>query len=139
MTSIYLDDYRTPIEHPEGDQWLIVRNYDQFVENVSKIGLDNISIISLDHDLDKSATDHYFNYVKKNYQIDYNQIEEKTGMDVVRWLVEHSKITGSPIPQCYIHSHNPIGSANMMGYLNLYLKNTRNPESCVLRRWMYKR
>ena len=139
MISIYLDDYRTPIEHPEGAEWLVVRNYDQFVEKVTEIGLENIDIISLDHDLDKSATDHYFNYVKKNYHIDYSQITEKTGLDVVKWLMEHSELSAKNIPQCYIHSHNPIGSANMLGYLNLYLKNIRKPESCMLKRWEYKR
>ena len=139
MISIYLDDYRTPTEHPYNNQWIVVRNYDDFVERVSEIGLDNIDIISLDHDLDVSATEHYFNYVKKNYQIDYSQIKEKTGMDVVKWLVNHSISVGKPIPQCYIHSHNPIGSANMMGYLNLYFKNSREAESCVLSRWKYVR
>ena len=42
MISIYLDDYRTPIEHPEGAEWLVVRNYDQFVDKVTEIGLENI-------------------------------------------------------------------------------------------------
>lgn len=138
MISIYLDDFRTPLEHPYDDEWIIVRNYDEFIEKVKEIGLNRIDIFSLDHDLDKSSTDHYFEYVKKNYEIDYTQIKEKTGMDVVRWLVEHSKETNTLLPQCYIHSHNPIGSGNMLGYLNLYLKNCRQPESCTLRRWKYK-
>ena len=37
---IYLDDVRTPIEK----DWIVVRNYDEFVETVTKIGLKNIAL-----------------------------------------------------------------------------------------------
>jgi hypothetical protein len=137
--SIYLDDFRTPIEHPEGKEWVIVRNYEQFVNSIEEIGLDNIDIISFDHDLDESAMVHYFEYVKKNYSIDYSQILEKTGMDAAKWIVEHSKQTGINLPECYVHSANPIGSGNIMGYINLYLKEKRLPESCIRTRWKYKK
>jgi hypothetical protein len=138
MISIYLDDHRTPIEHPGNKEWFVVRDYNEFIQIVLENGLENIEIISLDHDLDKSSTDHYFEHVKKNYEIDYSKIKEKTGLDVVKWLVQHSKETGKKIPQCYIHSHNPIGAGNMLGYLNLYLKNSRMTENCTLKRWAYK-
>jgi hypothetical protein len=36
-----------------------------------------------------------------------------------------------PLPQIYVHSANPIGSANMMGYINNYLMNCRLPQTCV--------
>ncbi len=36
-----------------------------------------------------------------------------------------------PLPQIYIHSANPIGSANMMGYINNYFMNSRLPQTCV--------
>jgi hypothetical protein len=49
---IYLDDVRTPIEK---DQWVIVRSYDEFVDKVTEIGLENIGLISLDHDLGDTA------------------------------------------------------------------------------------
>jgi len=45
---IYLDDVRTPVEK---DQWVVVRDYVEFVDKVNEIGLENISLISLDHDL----------------------------------------------------------------------------------------
>ena len=44
---IYLDDIRTPVDK----QWMVVRNYDEFVDKVTEIGLENIELISLDHDL----------------------------------------------------------------------------------------
>jgi len=137
MISIYLDDFRTPTEHPNNGEWVIVRNYGEFVNKILEIGLDSIDILSLDHDLDPSATSHYFEYVKKNYSIDYSQILEPTGMDVARWLILHSRETGHKIPKCYIHSHNPIGSGNMLGQINLYLKEKKLPENCEIKRWGY--
>jgi hypothetical protein len=36
---IYLDDVRTPVDK---DAWMVVRNYDEFVDRITKIGLKNI-------------------------------------------------------------------------------------------------
>ena len=36
-----------------------------------------------------------------------------------------------PLPQIYVHSANPIGAANMMGYINNYLMNCKLPQTCV--------
>jgi hypothetical protein len=38
---------------------------------------------------------------------------------------------GIPLPQIYIHSANPIGSANMMGYINNYLMNCGLSQTCI--------
>ena len=38
-------------------------------------------------------------------------------MDCARWLVAESMNTKIPLPAIYVHSANPIGSANMMGYI----------------------
>ena len=126
--NIYLDDVRTPIEK---ENWTIVRNFDQFVLAVSEIGLENIEVISLDHDLGDSAMLEYYNNVKDNYKLDYENIKELTGYDCCKYIVSKSLTTGIPLPQIYIHSANPIGSANMMGYINNYLMNCRLPQTCV--------
>jgi len=125
--NIYLDDVRTPTE---GD-WVVVRSYDQFVSNVMYIGLENIEVISLDHDLGDSAMLEYYNNVKDNYKLDYSNIKEKTGYDCCKYLVNLSMDSGIPLPQVYVHSANPIGSGNMMGYINNYLMNKRLPQTCV--------
>lgn len=124
---LYLDDVRTPID----DGWKVVRNYDEFVAHIQLNGLENYELISLDHDLGRSAMDEYFNNVSPNYTLDYSHITEKTGMDCVRWLVNESMIKKIPLPLIYVHSANPIGSANMMGYINNYLMNCRLPQTCV--------
>ena len=51
MTKIYLDDVRTPVDK----DWTIVRDYEQFVSTIQYIGLENIELISLDHDLGDTA------------------------------------------------------------------------------------
>lgn len=125
--NIYLDDVRTPIE--EG--WIIVRSYDEFVTAVELYGLDNIENISLDHDLGDSAMLEYYNNVKDNYKLEYENITEKTGYDCCKYLVNLSLDSGIPLPEVYVHSANPIGSANMMGYINNYLMNKKLPQTCV--------
>ena len=125
--TIYLDDIRTPNE----ERWIICRNYDEFVNKVNEIGLDNIENISLDHDLGETAIREYFKNVTNNYILDYANIHEKTGYDCAKWLVEKSIETGVNLPTILTHSANPIGSANIMGYINNYLKNKRLPQNCV--------
>ena len=139
---IYLDDLRTPVDN----DWLVVRNFYEFVNLVNKVGLINISLISLDHDLGDSAMKEYFNNVTKNYKLDYDNIEEKTGYDVSKWLVgefytlNENRINMSrfdkkqkPIkfPEVVVHSANPIGSANIMGYINNFLMNEGQEQTCV--------
>ena len=113
--SIYLDDVRTPI--PGDIDWIVVRNYDEFVNKVTEIGLDNIDLISLDHDLGESAMKEWHTNVYHNYTLDYGNITEKTGMDCTKWLVEQW-LDGAPVVKVMVHSANAIGAANMMGYIN---------------------
>lgn len=125
---IYLDDVRTPLDK----DWLVARNYDEFVKLIKLHGLENIDLISLDHDLGDQAMYEYYNNVKENYTIDYNNIvDEKTGYDACKFLVNESLQKNIPLPQVYVHSANPIGSANMMGYINNYLKNCKQPQTCI--------
>ena len=142
---IYLDDVRTPKQLIEGIEWTVVRNYQEFVDTVKRIGLENIHIISLDHDLGDSAMSEYFNNVSPNYTLDYRNISEKTGYHCAKWLVDHFYEVNSkrqemsrrerrdvPIkfPTVYTHSANPIGSANIMGYINNFLMNEGQPQTC---------
>jgi len=124
---LYLDDIRTP----NSDDWHVVRNYDELVSHIRLNGLDKYEVISLDHDLGDTAQHEYYNNVSPNYQLDYNNILEKTGLDCAKWLVAESMNSKIPLPQIYTHSANPIGSANIMGYINNYLKNCRLPQTCI--------
>jgi hypothetical protein len=124
---LYLDDVRIPTE---GD-WQVVRNYDEFVSHIKMNGLENYEVISLDHDLGEGALIEYYTNTKPHYELDYNRIPEKTGMDCARFLVSESMNTKLPLPTIYVHSSNPIGSANIIGFVNNFYKNCKLPETCV--------
>lgn len=125
---IYLDDVRIPVD----SQWVVVRSYDEFVSKINEIGLENIELISLDHDLGDTAMKEWHTNVYHNFILNYDNITEKTGMDCTKWLVEQW-MGGKPICDVKVHSANAIGSANMMGYINNYLHINRLPQNCV--RW----
>jgi hypothetical protein len=142
MNRIYLDDVRTPVE----GNWIVVRNYQEFVDKVNELGLDNIELVSLDHDLGDTAMAEYFNNVSKNYKLDYNNINEKTGYDAAKLLVDvfydnnvdrfqmnrrDKKDSEFKFPTVYVHSANPIGAANIMGYINNFYMNEGQPQTCV--------
>lgn len=131
MKQIYLDDVRTP--NPETGDWVVVRNYEEFVTKVTEIGLQNIDLISLDHDLGDSAMNEWLYGVTKNYTINYDNITEKTGMDCTKWLV-NQWLDGAPVCKVMVHSANAVGSANMMGYINNYKHIHRMPQDCA--RWV---
>jgi hypothetical protein len=116
------------------------------VAKINEIGLKNIEVISLDHDLGDTAMSEYFNNVSPNYTLNYDNIKERTGLDCAKWLVNHFYDTntewieltriikrgdGMNFPQIYTHSANPIGSANIMGYINNFLMNEAQPQTCV--------
>jgi hypothetical protein len=124
---LYLDDVRVPTE----GEWEVVRNYDEFVAHIKLKGLGAYEVISLDHDLGEGAMVEYYTNVKPNYELDYNRIPEKTGMDCARFLVAESMNEKIPLPVIYVHSANPIGAANIMGYINNYFRNCKLPEVCM--------
>lgn len=140
--SIYLDDLRTPT----AGVWIIARNYNEFVSRVNELGLENIDTISLDHDLGDDAINEFVYNTMPNYTINYDNISEKTGYDCAKWLVEHfydqnptrldmhasyKKQTPIEFPKVLVHSANPIGSANIMGYINNFFANERMPQTCI--------
>jgi len=124
---IYLDDLRTPLD----SSWEVVRSCDEFKKLIEGIKLEDVELISLDHDLGETAIQEYFRNTATNYIIDYNNIVECTGYDAVKWLVEHIETTGQEPPIIYSHSANPIGSHNIVGYYNNYLKNRRKIQTSI--------
>ena len=147
MKSLYLDDVRTPTQlDPHHKQWQVVRNYDEFVAAIMLNGLDSYNVISLDHDLGEASIKEYFNNVLPNYRFDYDSVNEKTGLDCAKFLVSYyydnfkdeakrteadKRVEGITFPIVYTHSANPIGSANIMGYINNFLRNERQQQTCV--------
>ena len=126
---LYLDDVRVP----KDPDWIVVKNYDEFVSVILSEGLDSFSTISLDHDLGETAMVEYYNNVYPNYKLDYNNIKEKTGLDCAKWLVNHyleNPKESFTFPMIYTHSANPIGRNNIVGYIENFYKNFKQKLKC---------
>ena len=95
------------------EQWVIIRNYDEFVEEILRFGIPNR--ISFDHDL---GTEHY----EKNTVIPYDDYKEKTGYDCAKWLCDYCYDNNIKFPEYYIHSMNVVGSNNIKSYIENYKK-----------------
>ena len=127
--NLFLDDFRIPVDcsrymsNPKLynlNEWVIVRNYDEFVNFISKNGLPNI--ISFDHDL---ADEHYSNDMyagNETYDKNYENFKEKTGYDCAKWLVNYCMDKDMDIPEFVVHSMNPAGGKNIWEYLENYRK-----------------
>lgn len=112
MYKLYLDDIRFPrMTYPttSNDDWVIARNYDNFVHLLTTRGLP--FIVSFDHDL---ADEHYFP------ETDPANYTEKTGMDCAKFMVEYCMNNGKALPKWRVHSANPIGAENIRSYLDAF-------------------
>ena len=109
---LFLDDIRNPYDVFK----VIVRDYHQFIDAINKFGLP--THISFDHDLSYDA------YLSENQEgdIDYENLEEKTGYDACKWLCEYCLENNLSIPEYYVHSANPVGKKNIEMYLENFKK-----------------
>lgn len=85
------------------EEWQVVKNYDEFLDFVSK-NSDKITHISFDHDL---ADEHYISDDTQNYT-------EKTGYDCAVWLKNYYKENNLDLPVMFVHSMNPGGTQNII-------------------------
>ena len=99
--------------------WVIVRNYNQFVETILRDGLPQT--VSFDHDL---ADEHYQEYhaahddkmlTKGTFR--YDKMKEKTGYHCAHWMAAYCVDKKLPIPVYYLHTMNFIGKQNMASVL----------------------
>lgn len=116
---IFLDDIRFPVDcvgymHRRiGDknpiyleEWVIVRNYKEFVKAVSE-NFQAITHISFDHDL---ADIHYD---PKTWRESFAYHEE-TGYDCARWLLLFYREHNKELPIMFVHSMNPVGTERII-------------------------
>jgi hypothetical protein len=101
--NLFLDDERYPAE--ESDRfWHIARNHEDVVNLVEKLGFP--SYVSFDHDLG-------------------DFIPNGDGYQVAKYLCDLDMYTEYKMPDnfdFYVHSQNPVGKANIEGYLRAYLR-----------------
>lgn len=128
---LYLDDMRVP----KNDTWIVAANYDEFVVAVNEHGLETFNTISLDHDLGIGAMREWYRATDGGDGgdgiINYDNINEKTGYDAAKFLVELSLDTGIPLPTIFVHSANSVGSENIIKYIENYFKSCGLDKKCT--------
>ena len=103
------------------DDWVIARNYDEFVKIIQERGIPEI--VSFDHDL---ADSHYDN----PKDIPYDQYVEKTGYHCAKWLIYYCIDNKKELPPTIlIHSMNVGGSLNIKSLFDTYHKSLNLPSS----------
>lgn len=122
---LFLDDIRDPVNcvtymHSRigaknpiylEDDWVIVRSYSEFTSKINERGLP--AVISFDHDL---ADVHYCpvsHYDSYDEWAKGANSTEKNGYECAKWLVGYCVNNRLDLPECYIHSMNPVGSQNI--------------------------
>ena len=130
-TYLFLDDFRNPMDcinymrlrvddstMYSREKWIVVRNYDEFVNYITNNGLPYL--ISFDHDL---ADEHYDpSMYSGNYDDVAKNFKEKTGMDCAKWLVDYCLDNEKQLPKFVVHSMNPAGTKNISSLLNDFKK-----------------
>lgn len=91
--------------------WVIVRNYEEFVDYIEKNGLPKL--VSFDHDL---ADAHY----DPATWTESFQYHEKTGYECAKWLIEYIHDLKLELPEFLCHSANPVGKERILHALNRY-------------------
>lgn len=135
---LFLDDIRnldeafsyTKYERFKEDDWIIVRDYSQFVETIEEKFFHLSAfpeIIAFDHDL---ADEHYM--PQPLWGTDYNVFaenqgfEEKTGYNCAEWLINFCMDNEVKLPEYYCHSMNPAGRENILFLLKNFEKHQKN-------------
>jgi hypothetical protein len=95
--------------------YVIVRNYDEFVECITNHNLPHT--ISWDHDLSFSGYSEYHRTDQSDKTINYNNIPERTGYHAAMWLAEYCIGRNLNIPHYTVHSMNYMGKQNIISVL----------------------
>ena len=125
---LFLDDIRNPQDVRYyineniylDEDWVIVRNYDEFVDKIKSCGIPYL--ISFDHDLSKEHYNPLMYKEDNSYDELYEQFIEKTGKDCADWLINYCIDNKIKCPQFMVHSMNPVGGENIRKLLQNYIK-----------------
>ncbi len=90
-------------------EWIIVRNYNQFVNEVQTHGIP--CFIAFDHDLGIS------DYIDPQEIEDDMIFMERNGYDCAKWLVNYCLEHKRKLPPYIVHSCNPVGKTNIISYI----------------------
>jgi hypothetical protein len=124
--NLFLDDIRNPADiiqympickYYVDLDWVIVRNYDEFVTTIIEKGIPQA--VSFDHDL----ADEHYGVKDLGISVNYDIFVEKTGYHCAKWLIEYCIDHNKDIPLLvFIHSMNPAGFRNIESLFTTYEK-----------------
>jgi len=134
--NLFLDDERFPVNRgTQGSQmsaydltgnkryflldWIIVRNFGDFVKAIEERGLP--LICSFDHDLKDFHYYHYQTYTVYTGKIDYTVVEG-TGYECAKWLINYLLDNDLDAPEILIHTQNTVGARNIRKLFDDYNK-----------------
>jgi hypothetical protein len=121
---LFLDDIRQisdarkycVLPNINDEEWIIVRNYQEFVDLITLRGLPKF--VCYDHDLGSDQYGHGLN----NDEIPYDSFKDKTGYDAAKWLINYCMERSIKHPPYVVHSMNPVGKRNIESYIESYNK-----------------
>jgi len=99
--------------------WVIVRNFGDFVKTIEERGLPEM--ISFDHDLQDFHYYHYSTYTIWSGKIDYTVVEG-TGFECAKWLTQYLLDNDLDAPEILIHTQNTVGAVNIRREFENYKK-----------------
>lgn len=110
MKNLFLDDERMPIAAYTAalsncnpvyveKEWDIVRSYEEFAEYLNANGIPDM--VSFDHDLGPTIM---------------------TGFQCAKLLIDLCESNNVDLPQCLVHSANPVGRYNIKFILDSYTR-----------------
>jgi hypothetical protein len=118
--NLFLDDEREPKDctwmndsRYTNFKWVVVRSHDEFVRTLTdRFNRNEVpELVSFDHDLADVGSN----------------AREKTGNDSAKFLVQWCIDNSINLPECLVHSKNPIGKERIKQTINDYNRfQTRN-------------
>lgn len=131
--NLFIDDERFPNNEFEiysaykltGDrryiteEWVIVRDFGEFVKTIEENGVPQM--ISFDHDLKDDHYYHYRTFTLLTGYIDYTVVEG-TGQECAKWLTNYLLENDLECPTILIHTQNTVGAKNIYGVFQSFNK-----------------
>jgi ASC-1-like (ASCH) protein len=97
------------VSNVDNDNWIVVRNYDDFVKTIEEKGLPDV--VSFDHDLHEEHIKHYYSVTEKTGIVEYGNLKIKTGKHCAEYFVQkYKELCPTYIPHVYVHSANQWGA-----------------------------
>jgi hypothetical protein len=125
--NIFLDDLRSPSRAFEytsdldylDKKWEVVRGYDEFVDLIASMFMENRlpKLISLDHDL---VNEHYILAVKDLHNFDENLVNSPTGYHALLWYYNFCTSEDIAPARVIVHSKNTGGKKNILSLIEQY-------------------